>query len=71
MTAPTIRLATSEDMRSITSQNLDDIKRLPFLYIVTDDPAICKRWVDSPSQTRCSNSSRSEVESAHCQSRVH
>ena len=28
MTTPTIRLATSEDLRSITSQNLDQIMRL-------------------------------------------
>ena len=33
MTAPTIRVATSEELRSITSQILDMIKYLPFLYI--------------------------------------
>ena len=42
MAAPTIRLATSEDMRSITSQSLDDIKRLPLLYIATVEPDVMR-----------------------------
>ncbi len=41
---PTIRLATPEDMRLITSQNLERIHLLPHLYIATDDPTICKSW---------------------------
>lgn len=30
---PTIRLATDDDMRPITSRNLDEIDKLPHLYI--------------------------------------
>ena len=44
MTAPAIRLETSEDVRSITSQTLDLIKRLPFLYIATAEPGIMRTW---------------------------
>ena len=44
MTAPTIRLATFEDMRSITSRNMDDIRRLPFLYIGTAEPDVMRVW---------------------------
>lgn len=49
MTAPTIRLATVEDMRAITSANVGDILRLPYLYITTDDPDVmCPSGVASP-----------------------
>jgi hypothetical protein len=41
---PTIRLATLEDMRAITTKNLQDIERLPFLYIPTDDPEVMRVW---------------------------
>ena len=44
MTTPAIRLATSEDMRSITSQNVADIRRLPFLYIATAEPDVMRVW---------------------------
>lgn len=44
MTALTICLASSEDMRSITSQNLERISLLPHLYIATDDATTCKSW---------------------------
>ena len=44
MTASAIRLATSEDLRSITSQTLDLIKRLPFLYIATAESDIMRTW---------------------------
>lgn len=41
---PTIRLATDDDMRAITSQNVDEIKRLPYLYIATDEPDVMRSW---------------------------
>lgn len=41
---PTIRLATLEDMRAITSQNLDAIKLVPYLYIPTADPDVMRVW---------------------------
>jgi hypothetical protein len=44
MTTPTIRLATDDDMRAITSQNLDQIRRLPCLYIATDEPDVMRSW---------------------------
>jgi hypothetical protein len=44
MTTPTIRLATHEDLRSITSQNLDQITRLPFLYIAGAEPGVMRTW---------------------------
>ncbi len=44
MPEPTIRLVTDDDMRSITSQNVEDILQLPHLYIATDDATICKSW---------------------------
>jgi hypothetical protein len=44
MTAPTIRLATSEDLRLIASQILDLIKCLPFLYIATAVPDFSRTW---------------------------
>ncbi len=44
MTAPTIRLATSEDLRLITSQTRDLIMRLPFLYIAVAEPDVMRTW---------------------------
>lgn len=49
MPQPTIRLATVEDMRAITSKNADDLRRLPFLYIAMTDlrpaePDVMKSW---------------------------
>ncbi len=44
MEAPLIRLVTHEDMRPIDSRNLDAIKRLPFLYVPTDDPQVMRVW---------------------------
>lgn len=44
MPAPTIRLASPEDFQAISSQNLDAIKRLPFLYVPTDDPEVMRVW---------------------------
>jgi len=44
MTAPTIHLATVEDMRSITSQNVEAILQLPHLYIPTDAPDVMRSW---------------------------
>lgn len=41
---PTIRLATLEDMRAITSQNLDVIKLVPYLYIPTAESDVMKAW---------------------------
>lgn len=40
----TIRLATDDDMRSITSQNAAEIRRLPFLYIDTDESDVMRVW---------------------------
>ena len=44
MPKPTIRLATVEDMRAITSKNAADIRRLPFLYIATAEPDVMRVW---------------------------
>lgn len=49
MSQPTIRLATAEDMRAITSKNVDELRRLPFLYIAMThlrpaEPDIMKSW---------------------------
>ena len=44
MTTPTIRLVTDDDMRAITSKNVDDIRRLPFLYIATAEPDVMRVW---------------------------
>ncbi len=48
---PTIRLATDDAMRAITSQNLHEISRLPTLYIplrdfitTETDPDAMKHW---------------------------
>ncbi len=40
----TISLATGDNMRAITSQNLEEILRLPFLYICTDHPDVMRVW---------------------------
>lgn len=42
--ATSIRLATDDDLRSITSQNVAEIRRLPFLYIATDEPDVMRVW---------------------------
>lgn len=44
MTAPTIRLATLEDLRSIDSRNAQEILRLPHIYIATDEPDVMRSW---------------------------
>ena len=50
MTSPTIRLATDDDMRAITSRNIDDIHRLPCVYIAlsqfarSTDPDAMNSW---------------------------
>lgn len=44
MTAPTIRLATIEELRAITSVNVGEILRLPHLYIATDEPDVMRAW---------------------------
>ena len=49
---PTIRLATVDDMRSITSQNLHEIRRLPFVYIATPEPDVMRVWA-WPARRRC------------------
>lgn len=41
---PTIRLATTDDMRAITSQNVAEILKLPHLYIATDEPDVMRSW---------------------------
>ncbi len=41
---PTIRLATVDDMRSITSQTLDTMLRPPFVYIATPEPDVMRVW---------------------------
>lgn len=41
---PTIRLATQEDLRAITSQNLEPIFALPWLYIPADEPGLMRTW---------------------------
>ncbi|MGN6518677.1 MAG: hypothetical protein ACTHK2_04545 [Dokdonella sp.] len=40
----TNRLATDEDMRAITSRELDAIDRLPHLYIPTDSGELMRGW---------------------------
>jgi hypothetical protein len=40
----TLRLATDDNMRAITSQTLDEILRPPFLYICTDQPDVMRAW---------------------------
>ena len=44
MTSPTIRLATDDDMRAITSRNLDEIHSLPYVYIPTPDGEVMRCW---------------------------
>lgn len=41
---PTIRLATDDDMRAITSRDLSPIHGLPHLYIPTDDGEVMRSW---------------------------
>jgi hypothetical protein len=41
---PTIRLATDDDMRRITSQNLAPISALPWLYIPAGEPGLMRKW---------------------------
>lgn len=41
---PTIRLATDADLRQITSQQLDPIFALPWLYVPADEPGVMKPW---------------------------
>lgn len=41
---PTIRLATDADLRQITSQHLEPIFELPWLYIPADEPGLMKPW---------------------------
>jgi hypothetical protein len=44
MTAPTIRLATDDDMRQIDSRNLERIALLPHLYVPTDGSDVMRSW---------------------------
>jgi hypothetical protein len=44
MTGPAFALATDRDMREISSQHLDEIQRMPFFYIPTDDPDVMRSW---------------------------
>jgi hypothetical protein len=39
---PTIRPATDDDMRAITSSTLEKIDELPHLYVPTDDPDVMR-----------------------------
>lgn len=41
---PTIRLATDDELRAITSQTLDDMLKLPFIYIATPEPDVMRVW---------------------------
>ena len=41
---PPIRLATDADLRQITSQNLEPMFALPWLYIPADEPGVMKPW---------------------------
>ena len=41
---PTIRLASDDDMRAITSQTLDRIKLLPHVDIPTAEPDVMRSW---------------------------
>jgi hypothetical protein len=41
---PTIRLATDDDMRAITSQTLGQIFGLPWFYIPTDEADVMRAW---------------------------
>jgi hypothetical protein len=41
---PTIRLATDDDLRQITSQNLEPLDALPWLYIPADEPGMMRTW---------------------------
>jgi len=41
---PTIRLAADADLRQITSQHLEPVFALPWLYIPDDEPGMMKSW---------------------------
>lgn len=41
---PTIRLATEEDYRAVTSKNVEDLLRLAHLYIPTDEGDMMRAW---------------------------
>lgn len=41
---PTIRLATDDDLRQISSQNLEPIFALPWLYIPAEEPGLMRTW---------------------------
>lgn len=40
----TIRLVTDDDTRAISSQNVDEIRRFPHLYIPTAEPDVMRVW---------------------------
>lgn len=42
--ASTIKLATLEDVRAISSQNAHELLDFPHLYIPTDDPDVMRAW---------------------------
>lgn len=44
MPAPTIRLATDDDLRQITSRDLTPLDALPWLYIPADEPNTMRPW---------------------------
>ncbi len=44
MAAPTFRLATGDDMRAITRQNVEAILQLPHLHVPTDEPHVVLGW---------------------------
>ena len=44
MAAPTIRLATGDDMRAITRQNVEAILQLPHLHVPTGEPHVVLGW---------------------------
>jgi len=47
---PTIRLTTDDDMRAITSQKLDDVQLLPWLYIPVEAVNIPLPPLDFPTE---------------------
>lgn len=54
MPRPTIRLASLAQLRSITSSNLEEIRRLPHLYIASNRPGVMRVWgvADAPYEGR-------------------
>lgn len=44
MLTPTIRLATDDDMRQISSKDLSPIFALPFLYIPAEESGVMRVW---------------------------